>query len=288
MHITPNQKIFAKDNVNFTEKQIQEIIAENPSILWLWDLELKDKERIHEKAGRLDLLLQDSLTKRRYEVELQLWKIDESHIIRTLEYRDIERKRYPQYDHCAVIIAEEITSRFLNVISLFNGHIPLIAIKFDILKVWEHHTISFTKILDEVKFWLVDDDEQTSEPWSRELRIKRGSKETIEMLDQILEIVLKKINPWIQLKYTKHYIGLEDNWKVTNFCIFRPRKKHIAIEFKMERSESISSKIEEAGLIYQYHDKRSSYEIMVKASDFWLFLQEFRSFFQDSYNYYNQ
>ena len=52
-----------------------------------------------------------------------------THIIRTLEYWDIERKRYPQYEHTAVIIAEEITSRFLNVISLFNGAIPLIAIQ---------------------------------------------------------------------------------------------------------------------------------------------------------------
>lgn len=120
MFITPNQKIFAKDSSHFTEKQIQELIAENPAILGLGDLELKDKERIHEKAGRLDLLLQDPNTKRRYEVELQLGKTDESHIIRTLEYWDIERKRYPQYDHCAVIIAEEVTSRFLNVLALFN------------------------------------------------------------------------------------------------------------------------------------------------------------------------
>lgn len=42
-------------------------------------------------------------------------------MIRTIEYWDIERKRYPQYEHCAVIIAEDITSRFLNVIQLFNG-----------------------------------------------------------------------------------------------------------------------------------------------------------------------
>lgn len=27
----------------------------------------------------------------------------------------------PPYDHCAVLVAEDITSRFLNVISLFNG-----------------------------------------------------------------------------------------------------------------------------------------------------------------------
>ncbi len=65
----------------------------------------------------LDLLLQDPDTNRRYEVELQLGPTDESHIIRTIECWDIERKRYPQYDHCAVIVAEDITSRFLNVIS---------------------------------------------------------------------------------------------------------------------------------------------------------------------------
>ena len=60
----------------------------------------------------------------RYEVEVQLGATDESHIIRTIDYWDIERKRYPQYDHTAVIVAEDITSRFLNVISLFNGMIP--------------------------------------------------------------------------------------------------------------------------------------------------------------------
>jgi hypothetical protein len=44
----------------------------------------------------LDLLLQDADGNRRYEVEVQLGKTDESHIIRTIEYWDIERKRYPQ------------------------------------------------------------------------------------------------------------------------------------------------------------------------------------------------
>jgi hypothetical protein len=86
-------------------------------------------ERIQPTGGRLDLLLQHIGTKRRYEVEIQLGMVDESNIIRTVEYRDIEKKRYPQYDHCAVIVAEDITNRFLNVIALFNGTIPLIAIQ---------------------------------------------------------------------------------------------------------------------------------------------------------------
>ena len=81
------------------------------------ELGIKDKERIQPSGGRLDLLLQDVESLKRYEMEIQLGKTDESHIIRTIEYWDIERKRYPQYEHCAVIVAEDITARFLNVIS---------------------------------------------------------------------------------------------------------------------------------------------------------------------------
>jgi len=83
------------------ERWVQERIATDPSILGLGDLVLRDKERIQPRAGRLDLLLQD-LGTHRYEVELQLGATDEAHIIRTIEYWDVERKRYPQYEHSAV------------------------------------------------------------------------------------------------------------------------------------------------------------------------------------------
>src|SRR5262249_20642285 len=140
-----------------TEKWVQDQIADDPSLLGLGDLVVKDKERIQANAGRLDLLLQDPETLQRYEVEVQLVPTDESHIIRTIEYWDIERKRYPQYEHAAVIIAEEITSRFLNVIQLFNGAIPLIALKMTAYKVADQHALTFVKVLDEITFGLVDD-----------------------------------------------------------------------------------------------------------------------------------
>ncbi len=73
-----------------TEKMVQEQIAEDPAILGLGALELRDKERIQAHAGRLDLLLQDPETLKRYEVELQLGATDETHIIRTIEYWDKE------------------------------------------------------------------------------------------------------------------------------------------------------------------------------------------------------
>ena len=150
----------ACDPARLKKTSIQEIIADDPSIIGLGDLVLKDKERIQPKAGRLDLLLQDPDTNRRYEVEIQLGKTDESHIIRTIEYWDIEKKRYPQYDHCAVIIAEDITSRFLNVISLFNGFIPLIAIQMNVYKFGDEIGLVFTKVLDEMPLGLVEEDEE--------------------------------------------------------------------------------------------------------------------------------
>src|SRR5437762_3368322 len=117
------------------EKWVQQQIATDPTLLGLGDLIVKDKERMQPSAGRLDLLLQDPEAPKRFEVEIQLGATDESHIIRTVEYWDIERKRYPQYEHAAVIVAEEITARFLNVIQLFNGAIPLIALKMTAYKV---------------------------------------------------------------------------------------------------------------------------------------------------------
>ena len=62
------EKVWLKGHSELNEKWVQEIIAEDPSILGLGDLILKDKERIQPRAGRLDLLLQDSESTRRYEV----------------------------------------------------------------------------------------------------------------------------------------------------------------------------------------------------------------------------
>jgi hypothetical protein len=42
--------------------------------------------------------------------------------------------RYPQYGHWAVLSAEDITGRFLNVVSLFNETIPLIALQMNALR----------------------------------------------------------------------------------------------------------------------------------------------------------
>src|SRR5438270_9376662 len=85
----------------------------------------------------------------RYEVEIMLGPTDPSHIIRCIEYWDIERRRYPAYDHVAVLVAEDITSRFLNVMSLLAGTIPFVAIQLNALRVSDAIILDFVTVLDQ-------------------------------------------------------------------------------------------------------------------------------------------
>lgn len=253
-HFKP-EKISLKSTSGITESWIQSIIAEDPSILGLGDLILKDKERMQPRAGRLDLLMQDVENHRRYEIEIQLGKTDESHIIRTLEYWDIERKRYPQYDHCAVIVAEDITSRFFNVVSLFNGFIPLIAIQVSAYKFEDKIGLVFTKVLDELPLGLVDEDEEIKEVTDREFWLKKATKDTVLMADKILEII-KEFKPGYELKYNKFYIGLANEGQPNNFAVLRPKKSYMRLEFKHDKSEEIDDIIENNDLDDMGYDSR--------------------------------
>lgn len=247
---------------------MQDIIANNPEILGLGDLVLKDKERKQPRAGRLDLLLQDAEINKRYEVEIQLGKTDESHIIRTIEYWDIERKRYPQYEHCAVIIAEEITSRFLNVISLFNGNIPLIAIQLTTYKNGEDYFLTFNTVLDEMNLGLVDEDEEIAAISDRHYwENVKGTEKTVKIVDEVLSIITDII-PGYELKYNKFYIGLARNGSIDNFIIFRAKKQFTRMELRFEHSDDLESEIEEKGLDLMDYDKRDGrYRIKLTMND---------------------
>ena len=249
------EKINLLNHPALNEKWVQEAIAKDPSILGLGDLILKDKERIQPKAGRLDLLLQDPETNRRYEVEIQLGKVDESHIIRTIEYWDIERKRYPQYDHCAVIIAEDITSRFLNIISIFNGFIPLIAIQMNAYKVKDDYFLLSTTVLDEMSLGLLEEEEIREVTDRNYWETVRGTKKTVAIADELLNLI-SEFAPGYELKYNKFYIGLAKDEQPDNFVIFRARKSSLNMELRLKQSDEIEKMLEDAGLDLMNYDKR--------------------------------
>ena len=261
------ERINLKTHPTLNEKWVQDRIAEDPTIIGLGDVVLKDKERIQPRAGRLDLLLQEANGNRRYEVEIQLGPSDEAHIIRTIEYWDIERKRYPQYEHTAVIIAEDITSRFLNVIGLFNGVIPLVAIQMRALQNGGSVGLAFTTVLDHMPLGLVDEDEEIAETTDRAFWEERGSKKTLEMADELLRIA-KQHDAGLELKYNKFYIGLAKNGQPLNFVVFRPKKNFLRFEPRLENTTDMHERLEQSGLDVMDYDKRwGRYRIRLQPGD---------------------
>jgi hypothetical protein len=261
------EKINLKTHPELTEKWVQERIAVDPQILGLGDIILKDKERIQPRAGRLDLLFQESDGNQRYEVELQLGALDESHIIRTIEYWDIERKRYPQYDHTAVIIAEDITSRFLNVISILNGTIPLVAIQMNALKIGDRVGLFFTTVLDKINLGFVDEDEEVQEATDRSYWEKKATKQTVAMADELLALV-RQFDDSLELKFNKFYVGLARAGRPDNFVIFRPKMNWIAVEPRLKESDEVQNQLDAEGCDVMDYDKRwGRYRIRFKPGE---------------------
>ena len=275
MKYVPHTRVQMKGSSSLSEKWVQSLIAENPALLGLGDLDVKDLERRQPHAGRLDMLLTDPETATRYEVELQLGATDESHIIRTIEYWESERRRYPQYEHVAVIIAEEITSRFFNVIGLFNGFIPIVAVQMSALQVDEESiTLVFTKVLDHSS--LATDEEDEGEPTDRKYWEAKASKGTLLLADQILSIAQSR-DPVVELKYNKFYIGLAENGLARNYVTMRPRKKQVNVSLRIPRSDEVSDLIDDSGIETLAYDGRwGNYRLIVKEPD----LVEYRDLLQ--------
>lgn len=256
--LTSSERISLKNHPEIKESAIQQFIFDNPAVLGLGDLSPIRREKIQPSGGRLDLLLGDDDT--RYEVEIQLGATDPSHIIRTIEYWDMEKKRYPQYTHCAVIIAEEITSRFMNVISLFNGSIPLIAIQLSATKLGEEISLNFVKVLDRNDYGT--DEENEAEPTDR--KYWEGKSKVLSFVDAIFADVLKHA-PGFELKYNKFYIGLAQNGSATNFIYFRPKKQHVYLFIASKEEAERTEALENTNLECDYINRDHTYRIKISA-----------------------
>jgi len=257
------KKIFLKDHPEFDEQWLRKVIVDDTKILGLGELDVRQVERLQPKAGRLDLLLIEPENEKRYEVELMLGKLDESHIIRAIEYWDIERKNLPNYEHCAVIIAEEITSRFLNVISLFNGFIPLIALQLDALQKEDELILNFTKVLDEVT--IIDEYEGSDEKVDRQYWESKSSKDVLKLLEKCFEI-LKTINSNITANYLKHFVGILIGNRPNNFMGFYPKKKFLRVHIRVSEKDKWKDELIDNGIDFISFGK-NTVRIRLNAND---------------------
>jgi hypothetical protein len=155
-----------------------------------------------------------------------------------------------------VLIAEDSTSRFLNVVSLFNGTIPLIAIQMQALKIGDSVTLVFTTVMDELSRGYIDEDEDAeAAPTDRAYWENRGSKGTLGLVDQLVTVE-KEIDPSLELRFNKFYIGVSKDGQPYNFVTFRPRKNQLNFELKLPQSDDLDAKIEQAGIETMEYNKR--------------------------------
>ncbi len=235
-----------KENKTITEPKLRDFLYEHPEVLGkvigVKNLQPIQKEKKQFTGGKIDLLFADE-SDNRYEVELQLGETDPSHIIRSIEYWDIERKRYPKYDHIAVLIAENITGRFFNVISLFNGAIPMIALQLTAISLPEGKIgVSLTNILDLTVNNLEEETDQYLET-NRKWWEQRSNTVMMTLMDNIFKKIAHLCEGF-SLKYNKFYIGLVNKDDIPkNFITFVPQKGNVILRIYCEENNNIEEKL---------------------------------------------
>jgi len=191
----------------FDEFWLQGQIVANPGCLGLGELEVITRERQQSSGGRLDLLLKDPDDDTMYEVEVMLGETDETHIIRTIEYWDNEKRKWPLRQHFAVLVAESITRRFFNVIQVVSHAIPIIAVQANIVEANGVKMLTFSKILDtyEEPEEGDGDNEVHDEAYWRD-----KSAWTIDTAKNLFEII-KPAYGDVSLNYVKNYVAIVVN-----------------------------------------------------------------------------
>ena len=191
-----------------------------------------------------------------YEVELMLGQLDPSHIIRAIEYWDIERIRFPKRNHKAVIIAEEVTSRFFNVISLLNRAVPIIAIQLNAMKVEDKLLLKFTKVLDVTDLSEDEDDPIVDqEPVTLAFWEQKNPK-MLAVANAYRELI-SEFRP--QLTYNRSQVALSTTGR--QFAWFNPRKSapYCFTEFRLtleDRDEWVA-KLTSVGLVARSRGSKS-------------------------------
>ena len=219
------------------EYWLQDYVWNNPSCLGHGDLEPIAKEKRQTSGGRLDILMKGS-DEELYEIEVMLGETDETHIIRTIEYWDIEKKKRPKRQHTAVLVAERINTRYYNVLNLLSHSVPIIGIQANLYKNNGSVSLVFTKIID--SFEEPEIEEESGATYGAEY-IQKSFPETSEVINSVLSIV-KENESDIRVNYIKKGASIFING-TRKIIIARRAKKQSSVAYVI--SDEDRSKIEE-------------------------------------------
>lgn len=228
-NIIPLTSVQSIREAGYSEAWLQDMIWQNPSCLGFGDLEALQKERTQPTGGRIDMLLKDPSNDTMYEVEIMLGATDETHIIRTIEYWDNEKRRWPTRHHIAVLVAEDINRRFFNVIHLLSHSIPIVAVQVSLLNLEGNQGLHFAKVLDTYQ---EVDDGSGSEVGQYNLAWWNSNSPDTVSYASYFEAIANKGAIKLEKDGVKNYVSLSNGNR--KLIWVRPRKKKTAlVEFRV-------------------------------------------------------
>jgi hypothetical protein len=251
----PIGKIVSIRDCGYDEVWLQDQIVASPSSLRLGDLEVVMRERIQSSGGRLDILLKDPEDESMYEVEVMLGETDETHIIRTIEYWTREKRKWPQRQHYPVLVAENITRRFFDVIQVMSHAIPMIAVQANIIESNGHRILAFNKILDAYE------EPEDSEPADNESHDEAYWIEKASATNDAAKVLLAIVTPVLEkpeVHYVKNYVSIAVNGN--NYLWFHRRAANKSLlsfwvgERLMGKAKAL---LDAKGISYTVHKNRS-------------------------------
>lgn len=247
--IKTGKKLFIR-NAGKDEYWLQDLIYENPSILGLGELIPVSKEKKQSTGGKLDILLKSPEDNSMYEIEVMLGETDPSHIIRTIEYWDLEKRRYPQRQHFPVLIAETFSRRYFNVIQILSLNVPMIAIQADLIEVSGQKIINFTKILDIYEEQAEDDETNivNETTWSS------SANWTLQTAKELLSII-NSTGQILKLNFTQSYVALI-NSKGNAYWLYKRAEPKSYLGFKErddEKTEAIKNILDKSAVPFTYN-----------------------------------
>ena len=245
------------------EALIQQLIADDPSVLGLGNLTLVKKEHIQPDGGRLDLLLEDPNANRRYEVEVLLGELDASHLARVMSYWCNESKRAPKIDHVAVIVAENIfSSRYFDVIARWSESNPLIAIELTALEVPCGQTVIFRRVLNLNRKQRDSEYEWLEDP-------KDNFSEFVRPAVDELQELIAEVTPNVKMNPTKSsYVGTKVDGKSNNILTLRKIRGYMSLGIRLEQSSDLDEVIRKSGVEAAYDSLKNKYRLKLQPNVF--------------------
>ena len=147
----------------------------------------------------------------------------------------------------------------MNVISLFNGAIPLIALRLSAFQQGEDISLVFTKVLDRIN---IEAEDVIPEATDRNYWEKKSTPKMLKVVDSIFTDLRDIIGDYY-LNYNKYYIGMIKDGLSKNFITFRPKKKFVYIDFKSLESSDRQKSFEDAGIDFDFNARNDSCRIRI-------------------------